>query len=89
MNDELEPLAYSAKQFARLCAISLPTLYKIWREGRGPKFKKLGRRRVIERGVGLAWLHEFDDADDRVRQLTNTEKLVRSRRKSASLHNAA
>jgi hypothetical protein len=50
------PVAYSAKQCAKACGISLSFLYTAWREGWGPKFVHLKTRRVISHENAVAWL---------------------------------
>ncbi|MGE0038306.1 MAG: helix-turn-helix transcriptional regulator [Xanthobacteraceae bacterium] len=49
-------IAYSPAQFAHVVGISLSTVWLLWREGKGPPFARIGKRRVISRADAEEWL---------------------------------
>jgi hypothetical protein len=49
-------LCYSPRQFASAAGISVSLLYDLWKKNKGPPFKMLNTRRVIEAEEGRAWL---------------------------------
>jgi predicted DNA-binding transcriptional regulator AlpA len=51
-------IAYSPYQLAHVGGISLSLLWKLWREGKGPKYARLGTRRVIPRSIAEEWLRQ-------------------------------
>ena len=51
-------IAYSPYQLAHVGGFSLRLLWKLWREGKGPKYARLGTRRVIPRSVAEEWLRQ-------------------------------
>jgi AcrR family transcriptional regulator len=53
-------LAFSTREFAKACRISTAMLYRLWRNGQGPPYKMIGKRRIIERETGLAWLRDVE-----------------------------
>jgi hypothetical protein len=53
---EASDIGYSTREFAHAARISVAMLYKLWREHRGPPYKQIGRRRIIDRDGGLEWL---------------------------------
>jgi predicted DNA-binding transcriptional regulator AlpA len=52
-------LAFTIDEFADACGISRGLFYKMQRSGRGPRVLEMGRRRVILREDGLAWLRSL------------------------------
>jgi predicted DNA-binding transcriptional regulator AlpA len=54
--------AYSPEQFCVLFAISRSSLYKAWREKRGPKFYKIGQSVRISREAAVEWIHDLEVA---------------------------
>jgi predicted DNA-binding transcriptional regulator AlpA len=46
---------YSVTAFCGAYGISRSFLYNLWREGRGPAFVKVGKRRLISRPAAEAW----------------------------------
>ena len=51
-------LAFTVREFAKECRISAAMLYRLWKKGKGPPYRMIGNRRIIERETGLAWLRE-------------------------------
>jgi hypothetical protein len=49
-------------EFIRLEKISKSTLFKLWREGRGPKFHKLGKRTYISAESRAEWRKQLIEA---------------------------
>jgi hypothetical protein len=52
----LEPIAYDVREFAHVCGLSARLLYELWKEGKGPPYTLIHRRRVIPRAGGEHWL---------------------------------
>jgi len=52
----LEIMAFTVPEFATAARISTAMLYKLWRQGKGPPFKMIGVRRVIEVEAGRRWV---------------------------------
>jgi hypothetical protein len=58
-------LALSPAEFCAAANLSLTMLYKLWREGKGPPYKKLlNKKRLIEIGDGRRWLQGRDGTSD-------------------------
>jgi hypothetical protein len=55
-------IAYSPKELAQAAGISLSLLYKMWREGKGPKYALIHKRRVIRCTVADEWLQSLEVA---------------------------
>jgi len=55
-------LAYSIAEVTDLTDISRSSLYVLWGEGRGPRYMKLGRRRLVRHADLVAWLQTLADA---------------------------
>jgi predicted DNA-binding transcriptional regulator AlpA len=47
--------AFDVEQFCRCHNISRALLYKLWKEGKGPRIMKLGRRTLISREACVEW----------------------------------
>jgi hypothetical protein len=57
-------IAYTPREFAKLCGFSWSLLYQLWRQGEGPPFKQIGKKkRIIEHEAGLAWLRDSRPLD--------------------------
>jgi hypothetical protein len=54
--ENLDPIAYSPAEFARVSSLSRRHLYDLWKENKGPPFKMAGKRRVIPRKGAEEWL---------------------------------
>lgn len=51
----LDPPAYTVARFCEQHHISRSYLYELWRDGRGPRRTKLGRRTLITGEAAAAW----------------------------------
>jgi len=54
-----QPAAYSVTSFCEAHTISRALLYKLWKEGKGPHFAKVGRRVLISQTDATAWLERM------------------------------
>jgi len=59
--------AYTVNEFCALYRVSRSQLYKLWREGQGPKFMKLGKRRLISRFAADQWRMREEERTERER----------------------
>jgi predicted DNA-binding transcriptional regulator AlpA len=59
-------LAYSINRFVQESSISRALLYKLWKEGLGPKRISLGRKVVIPRLDAEAWLAGLQKEDSKL-----------------------
>ena len=48
-------LAMTVTQFCKEYSVSRSMLYKLWREGKGPSFFRVGNRRLISAQAADAW----------------------------------
>ena len=48
--------AYTIPEFLEIYPISRTTLYRAWKEGRGPRRITIGRRVIITRKSGEEWI---------------------------------
>jgi len=63
MNTSLnERIAYSPAELCKVAGISLSRLYKCWREGNGPKYARIGARRLISRVEAERWIANLTKA---------------------------
>jgi len=49
------PMAFSVKDFCKEFNISRSKLYALWREGKGPAYLNVGKRRLISAVAADAW----------------------------------
>jgi predicted DNA-binding transcriptional regulator AlpA len=54
--------AYSVEEFCRRHGISRAYAYLLWRRGEGPRFMRLGTRRLISREAAADWRQEREGA---------------------------
>lgn len=54
--------AYSPAQFCDVHGIARTTLYALWKEGRGPRIFKVGRRTLISAEAAADWRKRMEDA---------------------------
>jgi hypothetical protein len=54
--------AYSVAEFCRRNGFSSGFLYGEWRAGRGPRYMRLGDRRIITREAAADWRREMEAA---------------------------
>lgn len=59
-----KPAAYSVDAFCRVHSICRATLYNLWDRGEGPRFMKLGKRRLISAEAAESWRREREEATD-------------------------
>ena len=52
----VERKAFSVFEFCAAMGISRPMLYKLWKQGCGPAFIQMGRRRLIPTTAADAWI---------------------------------
>lgn len=52
--------AYDIPGFCQAHHISRAFLYKLWKEGRGPRIIKIGRRTLISREAAAEWLRSLE-----------------------------
>ncbi len=51
--------AMSVSEFSRRHGICKATLYNLWRQGNGPRFMQIGRRRLISVEAAESWRAEM------------------------------
>jgi hypothetical protein len=56
-------LGYSPHELAKSASMSLSFLYKMWREGRGPRYSKVGKRRIIPHDWAQEWLESMEESE--------------------------
>jgi predicted DNA-binding transcriptional regulator AlpA len=56
------PVGYSPREAAVIAGISFNLLYQLWRKGEGPKFVKIGARRLVTRTSIEEWLRSLEVA---------------------------
>jgi predicted DNA-binding transcriptional regulator AlpA len=59
----LDPPTYTVPKFCAAHHISRSYLYELWRDGRGPRRAKLGRRTLITGEAAAAWRRELERDD--------------------------
>lgn len=67
---EISPTGQAAMSIAGFCdayGITRPLLYKLWKQGIGPKTINLGRRRLISIAAASAWQQEREAASNVVK----------------------
>ena len=52
--------AYSVPKFCASHNLSRGYLYVLWADGRGPRFFRLGRRKLISREAAAAWRRRME-----------------------------
>jgi hypothetical protein len=57
---ETQPVAYSVLEFCKAYRICRGLLYRLWREGAGPKMMKIGKRTVISREAAQEWRQKLE-----------------------------
>jgi len=57
-----DPAVYTVPLFCLTHQISRSTLYNLWRDGRGPKFFKIGSSVRISREAATQWRHDREAA---------------------------
>jgi hypothetical protein len=84
-----DPIARAASTLDEFCAshgLSKPMLYKLWKQGIGPKFMIIGSRRLISAESAAAWREglerqsEHDALPEIERRSQRASALVRTRR---------
>jgi hypothetical protein len=55
--------AYSVDEFCVSHSISRAFLYKLWNEGKGPRYMQVGTRRIISDEAGAAWRRDCETVD--------------------------
>jgi hypothetical protein len=69
--------AYGVAEFCERNGISKGFLYGAWRRGRGPRFMRLGDRRIITREAGADWRRELEaEATATLRRTLPTTEAV-------------
>jgi hypothetical protein len=56
-------LAFTIAEFCRAHRVSRSWLYAEWRAGRGPRFKRIGRKKIITDEAAADWRHEDTEAE--------------------------
>jgi hypothetical protein len=57
-----ENIVFSVQDFCAEHGISKPHLYKLWANGEGPAFMRVGRRRLITVEAAAAWRKRMEVA---------------------------
>jgi hypothetical protein len=73
--------ALTLDEFCKANGVSRPMLYKLWRQGLGPKFMLVGFRRIISTEAGAAWRKQLERQSSSAKALPEIER--RSKRGSA------
>ena len=59
----MEPAVFTIQQFVEVYKISRTSLYFAWKQGRGPKRIKIGRRTLIPVRAADEWLQGLLDSE--------------------------
>jgi hypothetical protein len=51
---------FTVKEFCRSHKVSRSRLYELWKEGHGPVFAKLGKRRLISAEAAETWRRQIE-----------------------------
>lgn len=54
----------TVNEFCRSHKVSRSRLYELWKEGRGPVFAKLGKRRLISAEAAATWRRQIEQPVD-------------------------
>jgi len=57
---DTEPDAYSIDEFCRRNSLSRQFLYVLWDRGEGPRFMRVGTRRLISREAAAEWRRKME-----------------------------
>ena len=54
------PKAYTVKQFTQAYNLSRSTIYRLWRDGRGPRVLRVGRKVLITVEAAQEWARSME-----------------------------
>lgn len=61
MNNNTETLALSVTAFCKAHSITRPTFYALAKQGRAPRFMKVGSRTLISVEAAAEWRRQMED----------------------------
>jgi len=59
-----QPAAYRIAAFCKAYSVSRAFLYRLWDEGRGPRYAKIGRRVLIGHADATEWFEHMGEATE-------------------------
>lgn len=71
----LDPPAYSVPEFCKAHDISRGYLYDLWKNGRGPRYFKLGRRTIVSGEAAAEWRRRMEEETEQLASGAANERV--------------